>query len=278
MLANKKGLVFEGGGVLGIAYIGAMKELIKNGFVGQYFVGSSVGSIFALLMACRVNSDDLEQYVLDLNLSQLIDDVNYVVGIWRLVYSYGWHSQKSLRLNLEKLLLQLTGSDNLTFHDLKVKYDSNLAITAFSLTEAKVQIFDLDTSPTMNVIDACLHSCTVPFFFEAGNYLDGGLTDNYPINYLTRLIGADQTLGLVLASQPGKYQRPSGLYQFVKFISTLMVERAVKNHLNLPEIKNTISIQISSAFSFLDFTLDKQQKQILINDGQKAIQEYLGDI
>jgi predicted acylesterase/phospholipase RssA len=72
----KRGLVLEGGGVLGISYIGALRELNKKGYNFKAIVGSSIGSVFALLMACNADFDFVEKYVLNLNVKTLIDNPN----------------------------------------------------------------------------------------------------------------------------------------------------------------------------------------------------------
>ena len=51
-----KKLVFEGGGVLGVAYCGALEELSNRGMLCEVdtYAGTSAGSIVAALMACVI--------------------------------------------------------------------------------------------------------------------------------------------------------------------------------------------------------------------------------
>ena len=53
MTYNFRNLVFEGGGVKGIAYAGALKELEKKGLLTslQRVAGTSAGAITATLLA-----------------------------------------------------------------------------------------------------------------------------------------------------------------------------------------------------------------------------------
>ena len=53
-LGKMKGLAIEGGGVAGIAYIGALKAWVKAGYKltqWKYIAGSSAGAILAALLA-----------------------------------------------------------------------------------------------------------------------------------------------------------------------------------------------------------------------------------
>lgn len=74
------GFVFEGGGVKGIAYLGAIKELIKQSIIEferlKVISGTSAGSICALLLSLGYNMEELEHELLNLNFSDLLDGSN----------------------------------------------------------------------------------------------------------------------------------------------------------------------------------------------------------
>lgn len=274
-LKKKRGLVFQGGGIFGITYVGVIKELERHGLMFDYFVGSSVGSIFALLMACRIEGKYLEDFVLNCNIGQLIDEVNDVEGIYRLYEKFGWHSTDKLRKQLEKVVEAITGQKQLTFKQIQEKYGTYLAMTTYSVSENLPKIYDSKSSPDTNVVDACINSCSVPFFFECNDYIDGGITNNYPIYFMTELIGAEKTLGLQFSQHTGKYEKPTNIYEYTKFILSILFDRALHTHLNDIDLKNTIPITISASFSFLNFELTQEQKQALISDGINAVQSYI---
>jgi predicted acylesterase/phospholipase RssA len=268
----KRGLVLEGGGVLGISYIGALRELNKKGYNFKAIVGSSIGSVFALLMACNADFDFVEKYVLNLNVKTLIDNPNSFIGAYRLVHHYGWHNTVNFKKQLQELIKQVTGKDDLTFAEVESIYGKHLAMTSFSLQAGYNKVFNPNDTPNMSVIDACIHSCNVPLFFMTTGYLDGGLLDNYPIAYMNTLLGPDKTLGLTLYQPNVKYVMPANLYDFIKCVAEIVINQAFKLHLHEADKKNTVQINISSNVSFLNFDLTAEDKTVLINDGAKAMQ------
>ena len=68
-------LVFKGGGVKGIAYVGAMKALEEANISSQIngFAGTSAGSIVAALGACRISSDTLNTFLASTNYENFKD-------------------------------------------------------------------------------------------------------------------------------------------------------------------------------------------------------------
>tara|TARA_B100001059_G_scaffold24418_2_gene19661 strand:- start:1988 stop:2257 length:270 start_codon:yes stop_codon:yes gene_type:complete len=66
-----KNLVFEGAGVRGIAYAGAIKELENNKLISQIEkVGStSAGAITAMMLALGYSSDEIGEIISQTNLS-----------------------------------------------------------------------------------------------------------------------------------------------------------------------------------------------------------------
>ncbi len=68
-------LVLEGGGVLGAAYAGAIKELEKQGVLANIkrVGGSSAGAIGSLLLAVGNTADDLQKTLLETTFSDFLD-------------------------------------------------------------------------------------------------------------------------------------------------------------------------------------------------------------
>lgn len=61
-----KNLVFEGGGVKGLAYIGALEELANHGVSLdkiENVAGASVGSLTALLLALNYSISDIKMFL-----------------------------------------------------------------------------------------------------------------------------------------------------------------------------------------------------------------------
>ncbi|HEY8395261.1 MAG TPA: patatin-like phospholipase family protein, partial [Bacilli bacterium] len=59
--------VFEGGGIKGLAYVGVMRFLEKRGFQFNKVGGTSVGAVFAALIAAGYNSYEIEELINEFN-------------------------------------------------------------------------------------------------------------------------------------------------------------------------------------------------------------------
>jgi NTE family protein len=58
-------LVFEGGGLKGVAFIGALRALYNYGYRPGRLLGTSIGSMFASLIAAGYSADELQDRIFD---------------------------------------------------------------------------------------------------------------------------------------------------------------------------------------------------------------------
>lgn len=64
--------MFEGGGVRGIAFVGAIEVMESRGYVWQRLAGTSAGSIVAALLACNYSSSEIKKLMESLDYNQLL--------------------------------------------------------------------------------------------------------------------------------------------------------------------------------------------------------------
>ena len=82
--------VFSGGGIKGIALIGAIEEIENRGYQFKRVAGASAGAIIASFLAAKYTSKEIEQLLDELNLKLLLDErktiLPYSIAKWMLVY------------------------------------------------------------------------------------------------------------------------------------------------------------------------------------------------
>ena len=71
--------LFGGGAMRGLAYIGTIRALEELGVEYDILAGSSVGSIFAVLIACGYKSYELENIFMKVNFD-LFKDLHFGFG------------------------------------------------------------------------------------------------------------------------------------------------------------------------------------------------------
>lgn len=197
MAHNFRNLIFEGGGVKGVAYIGAIEILNNEGILEKILRagGTSAGAITALLISLNYNPEEIKKIFLDLEFKEFLDNSWLVPNTKRLLKQYGWYKGEYICNWLNNLIKKKTKLENATFQDLynlKEKYNfKDLYVVGTNLSTGFSEIFSQEHTPNMSIVDSIYISLAIPLFFTAphykGNvYVDGGLLDNYPIRIFDR--------------------------------------------------------------------------------------------
>ncbi len=239
-LITRRNLVFEGGGVRGIAYAGALAALEQRGTLQQIerVGGTSVGAITALLVALNYSANDIKLVLDDLDIGQFNDGRwLFVGGFARMNRQFGWYRGERFERWLEELITRKTGNARLTFaqlHQLRSgQIFRDLYVTGTNLSTQRSVVFSHEQTPDMALATAVRISMSVPLYFGAvllddqnrvvahprrgQSYqvlVDGGITANYPLD----LFDTDgkpnpETLGLKLErpEQMQQYQRNTAI-------------------------------------------------------------------
>lgn len=178
-------LVISGGGARGMAALGAASVLRRRGILEttRAFVGTSAGALVAASLATRTPPCDAA----------------------RIFCSPGKRPFRGAD-TLDAWIRDLVG-DATTFEDVLETHGTELVACASSVSTRKPVYFSARTHPTMRVRDALRASCAVPLVFPpvrvlGDAYVDGGLTDNFPMAYARAAYG--DALGVRVTALHGK--------------------------------------------------------------------------
>ena len=194
MTYHFRNLVFEGGGVKGIAYIGAMQVLEEKGILSSIkrVGGTSVGAINALLFALGFNNNEQKKILWDLNFNNFLDASWLIPNMIRVLKRYGWYKGDYFREWVSELIKEKTGTSTTTFKDLREAKKPDLYVYGTNLSTHFSEVFSVEHSPDMRLADAVRISMSLPLFFTAIRntrsdvYVDGGLLTNYPVKLFDR--------------------------------------------------------------------------------------------
>ena len=214
-----KNLVFKGGGIRGVAYIGVLDSLHDKGIIKgiERVAGTSAGAITATLVSFKLDYEETISLLKSLdysnvpqardlqennnleeprtflrNLSVLTEDIHCTN---RLIKNFGWYSSDYFYNWMQDVVAkQCDGNPKATFNDFRKKGFRDLYIVAANATRHKAEMFCAELTPDVPVADAVRLSMSIPLFFEAlqydgqvfgqgDYYMDGGIYDNYPIKY-----------------------------------------------------------------------------------------------
>lgn len=192
-------LVFEGGGVKGIAYVGAYRVLKeKVGLLDQlhWVAGSSAGAMTALMIALNFTVDEIETELTKVNFSEFaeplpsgkIATINYIYKNIKKIandINHGINSGEKLYQWIQMIVERKLGNKHATFLELQSQNDKqskdnpkssfldykNLFVVVTNAMKKKSQVFSWDTTPNMQIADAVLASMSIPGFFYV-RYID----------------------------------------------------------------------------------------------------------
>lgn len=193
-------LVFGGGGVLGIAYLGVLDFLYNNDILQniQRVAGTSAGAITACISSFSLPFDEMKKVadtidyrkipqkgtqpdlkristVVKKEMEEIFEDIDCV---YRLIKNYGWYSSGYLYQWIkEQIAYQFNSSKKLppyTFEDFKNPYIHksqkpflDLYIVGTDICTNSSKVFCYETTPHMEVAEAARISMSIPLFFES---------------------------------------------------------------------------------------------------------------
>jgi NTE family protein len=168
-------LVLAGGGMKGLAHVGALRALSERGWVPDVVVGTSIGALLGAAWATDFSLPELEAVTLSLTRPDVFRVARRAVATKRLRAPAIYRSEP-----LETLLRGFLGET--TFRELPRR----LIVASVDINSGTVMYWGLPGLQDVPVADAVFASCALPGFFApreiAGRFLvDGALIDNLPV-------------------------------------------------------------------------------------------------
>ncbi|MFO8239548.1 MAG: patatin-like phospholipase family protein [Dissulfuribacterales bacterium] len=199
MAYHFRNLVFEGGGVKGIAYVGAMEVLKEKGILSDIIRvgGTSAGAINAVLVGLDYKSAETRQILNRMDFEKFMDeDFGIMRDVKRLLSDFGWYKGDFFREWIGDLIAQKTGNPNVTFAQIqqqkKIKGFRDMYFMGANISTHFAEVFSHEHTPRMCLADAVRISMSIPLFFSSRRsprgdiYVDGGVLDNYPVKLFDR--------------------------------------------------------------------------------------------
>jgi NTE family protein len=256
-----KNLVFEGGGVKGLAYVGALKELEQRKITQNLkrVGGTSAGAINALLLSLGCSLEETRNILSNLDFNNFLDDSWGVLrDLNRLKDDFGWYKGDFFRAWIGNIIKEKTGNEHSTFNDLKNRKFKDLYLMGTNLSTGFSEVFSFEHTPRKRVVDAVRISMSIPLFFAAVRnmrkdvYVDGGVLNNYPVKLFDRE-------KYVIRSKRKDHCRATGYYNEENKKITRTSSKYIYN-------KET-----------LGFRLDTEQEIAMFRDGAEPVHEEIKD-
>jgi len=262
-------VVFSGGGVRGIAQLGAMHYLqmhrpntLSN---ARFFCGSSVGGIVATAMAMRLDCRNIfDALVIPWKFRRN-------VSIHNLSILFGLDDGRGLEEFIESMVPEDT-----TFSSIHSNTGAILSITGTNLNTASLDVFDVFSTPDMPVRKALRISCSVPMVFTAVEhngclYSDGGVVDNFPYRMATERYGTRHTLGITFDRDTSPQKT---VWTFETFVGAVIHSSILAPRSPYPDGLDVVEVHTIDV-NPLNFLLSIEEKRMLFDSGYSQMQSHI---
>jgi NTE family protein len=298
----KADLVFEGGGVKGIGFVGALSVGEEKGYTWADTAGTSAGAILAALVAAGYTSQELRKIMTELDYKKFIDPTFFsrlalpgkVISVLATkgIYKGDW---------FEDWLSQLLAAKGVrTFGNLvdkewaeSLQYRYKLRVIASDISNGRLLelpqgIKDYGILPDdLNVAAAVRMSMSIPFFFKPAKIkdmknnldcciVDGGLLSNFPV-WLFDYNGDPgdyPTFGLKLVEpDEGVPHRITSPVSLGMAMFSTMFSAYDRKHIDDKDFMRTIPIP-TLGVGTTDFNLSKERSEALYQSGRQSAEKF----
>ncbi len=304
-------LVFEGGGVKGIALVGAFSVLQERGYEPQNMAGASAGAIVAALIAAGYGAGELKEIIAELDYDRFKDEAiedRFPMGkTLSILKDLGIYEGKAFEEWMRGLLETRgvrTFGDLVRREDVDLKYRYKLQVIASDVTERRLLVLPRD-APKLGIEDpddidvaqAVRMSMSIPIFFEPVRFtnrltdeehliVDGGMLSNFPVWLFDAEEPQWPTIGMKLVQSPEtplgeELPEPvprAGVKQVIGYLRSLVdTMMAAHDRLYVEQHdfdRRTIGID-TLGVGTTEFDLSPERALALYESGRTAAKEFL---
>lgn len=281
--SNKYTCIFGGGAIRGVSYIGAIQALDELNISVETIAGSSVGAIFAGLLAVGYNADEIKELFLKVNFD-LFRDIHFGFGK-AFALSKGEVFLEWVREMIEKKFYNTAykkgENPTVKFKDL----DKDLVIITTDLTNFKCKEFSKIETPDFEVatairISSSMPGLMTPVFYENAELVDGDLQKSWPLWKLSDTLN-NSTERILEFRLEGDYDKDgknaidylNTVYSCVTSIATKGIEQTYGNY----DKYDFVTINTGDVL-IVDFNISKEKRIDLMNVGYTQTMEYFKNI
>jgi len=264
-----KNLVMSGGGIKGIAHIGALCALEDNGYLRDVdtIAGTSIGAFIGILITIGYKPKELYEFVTIFDIAKMGSlKPNHFLN------KYGLDDGSKIIMVVKKMFVNKGVPENITFGELYNINKKKIIMTVTCINNKKAYYYSADTFPDMPIIKTLRMSISVPLYFtpiehEGYMYVDGGCIDNYPIQLFKEEL--DQTIGIFISDVRDHVEKIINFEDILINTIMSMIEGVSKNSMKGYE-KYSIVVSLAK-FNLMDLNLTKEKKQELYDAGYNSI-------
>ncbi len=256
-------LVMKGGGIKGLAYVGAL-EILSKKYKFNWFIGTSAGAITAILLAAGYTHDELLEIMRGKDFRDFFDAKWYQIPL-NLFFHKGLHHANSFTDWMDELLAKkLKSQRRVRLSDLP----NRVTVYASKRGTGALKFDSIDSDADAAYAARC--SMSIPWVFvpqsnQGLKTYDGGIQHNYPVDRLLEDYPGTKFISLYLGA---------AIYEPIKSTSVLADLISITTEASDPDAVDkyrTSTVVIDPRpIGTLDFGLTYSEKEFLLATGRAA--------
>ena len=278
-------IIFGGGGIRGLCYSGAYKALMEHNIKPTGFAGSSIGAVFASLIAVGYESKETYDILSETGFEMFID-IN--VGFKKKELAALSKGNIFLEWMREKIEKKYYGDQYIkgqmapvTFNDI----DKKLIIYSVDLTNLKFKEFSKTKTPDVEIATAVRASVSMPGLFTPLEYddimlVDGDLLKSTPLWRVSNTIkNLDERIIEFRLEDNEHPKKVENSIEYINRVYNAICGFATDYIVDLYNEKDKFDyIKINTKdVSVVDFLIPKEKKKELYDIGYSVTDKYFSD-
>lgn len=273
-------LVLSGGGVKGFCLLGAVQASLDSGLLKpSTFVGTSAGSMVCYLLAIGYTPIEI---VVSLSSNHWLERLQHF-NLVAMINGNGSTSFTGLHEGLEKLTINKIGKF-ITLGKLKEEFGKTLICVTYNMTTCRTEYLGPDNYPDLPCLTAIRMSSNIPLVFERFKYMDnyyvdGGISDNFPILKGQEL--GNKVLGLYLEFPERSMQDNPEDGMMAYFMRLLQVPIFQSTKFKISQVNTSrckvISIKTGELRNPIEFDVKSKVRLDMFSMGYNSVKEALSD-
>lgn len=254
-------LILAGNSTNAVVTLGALQYLYDNGLMTDIknYVGVSSGAILSTLLLIGYKPLELLTYLCVEKIFKKMMQFN-ISNI--LLLKKPLMTFEPIKKILEDLIIEKIGFVP-TIKGVEKLFHKKIIFTSYNLTDDKEEYITSETYSDVSIINAIQMSSTFPLIFEPFKYenklyLDGGLFNNFPLDYGDKL-SKTKCVGIVTNNPQKKYSEEMSNIDYIFKLFNIYKDSITYDKITRSSKSDVIQLKFDNNF----FKFDIENKEII---------------
>ena len=271
-------LVLPGGGMKGFSLLGSLQCCIDNNILKDVknFLGTSIGCIICYCLCIGYSPVEIVTY---LHLNKCLEKSQHF-NVVDMINSRGAVTYNHIQECLEKMTLEKIGKF-ITLGKLKEEFGKSLYCVTYNMSTCSTEYISPENHPDMPCLTALRMSCNLPLIFDRfkymdSYYIDGGVSDNFPVLKAIEVGEKILALELKINEKSFKDEPSEGIFSYIlKIFQIFSVNSVSTKYSNIDTKVTMIPLGNNDFSNAFDFGINSKIRLDMFSKGYEYTKNFL---